>query len=119
MKTILKFIPEEPETPMINDFSKEGGNDCYTCAECSSPVEILSINDKDCSLTYKCLNPKEKENHKIQTIPISEYIHSIKKFTYMSSECYLCKKLQEESKNIPVFSYCIKCDKTICNECIE
>ena len=95
---------EEPATPMINDSSILGKNDCYNCAECPYPIEILLINDKENSLTFKCLNPIEKNNHNIQTISISEYINLMEKYTYLNSECYICKKLQNQSKNIPIFS---------------
>ena len=121
MIAISKLANEEPATTMIDDDSIEADdcNDCCTCAKCSSPVLILSINDKECTVTYKCLNPNEEESHKIQTMPISEYISSMKKFTYMNSQCYICKKLQNESKDIPIFSCCIKCGKIICNDCIN
>ena len=110
---------EKPSTPLMNNFLILDINDCYNCTKCSSSAEILSINDKDNSITFKCLNPITKNNHNIQTVSISEYINSMKKNTYFYSQCYICKKLQNQSKNIPIFSYCIKCDKIICDDCIN
>ena len=120
MKPINNNIrDEEPAAPMMNNPLILGSNDCYTCTSCPCSVEILSINDKENTLTFKCLNPIEEKNHNIQTIQISEYINLIKKYTYLYSECSICKKLQNQSKDIPIFSYCIKCDKVICNDCIN
>ena len=119
MKPANKNIDEEAATPMIYAFPILGNNDCYTCPECPCSVEILSINDGKNTLTVKCLNPIEKDNHKIRTIPISEYINSMKKFTYKCDKCSICKKQQDSSKDLQIFSYCIKCDKVICNVCIE
>ena len=110
---------EEPATPMFNDSLMFGNKNCYNCTKCSSSVEILSINEKENLLTFKCLNPIEKDNHNIQTISIAEYINTMKKYTFSCSECSICKKLQNQSKDIPIFSYCIKCDKIICNDCIS
>ena len=110
---------EEPAKPMIDDSPILNNNDCYNCTNCPCPIEILSINDKENSLTFKCLNPIEKNNHNIKTMSICEYIKSMKKYTYLNSECYICKKLQNQSKDIQIFSYCIKWDKIICNDCIN
>ena len=85
---------EEPATPMMQNSLLPSNNDCYTCSACTSSIEILSINDKENSLTFRCLNPIEKNNHNIKTIPIEKYINSMKKYTYLCSECSLCKKLQ-------------------------
>ena len=110
---------EEPATSMMNNSLKVGNNDCYNCTSCSCHIEILTINDNESTITFKCLNPIEKDNHKIQTISIDKYINSMKKYTYLYSECFICKKLQNQSKDIPVFFYCIKCNKIICNDCVN
>ena len=120
MNTMNNYIhDEEIATPMISDSLILVNEVCYNCTKCSFSIEIISINDKENILTFKCLNPIEKENHNTQTISISEYINSMKKYTYLFSECYICNKLQNQSKNIPIFSYCIKCDKIICDNCIN
>ena len=111
-----KFI-FEMETPAPSVGSKLNLDDSYVCNTCPYPIEILKINDKENTITFKCLNPKEKGTEK--TIHIREYIDSIKKYTYLYSKCSLCGKEQNEFKDIPIFSYCIKCDATICHVCID
>ena len=93
-----------------------GKEDGFACTTCSYPIEILKINDEDNNITFKCLNPKEKEE---KTVKISEYLDSMRKFTYLYSECSLCNKKQNELENITIFSYCIKCDVIICSNCIN
>ena len=106
---------EEEITPTIND--ELNIDDSYGCTTCPYPVEIFKINDKENTITFKCLNPKEKKPPK--TIAINEYLDSMRKNTYLFSECSLCHKKQNEFKNTSIFSYCIKCDKVICPDCIS
>ena len=108
---------EETTTLTSNDSLKLYTNDSYNCPTCPYPIEILEINDIENTLTFKCLSPKEKQTEK--TISISEYLDSMRKNTYLYSECSLCNKKQNKSKDTPIFSYCIKCDKIICFDCIS
>ena len=71
------IINEEEEIAAINDNPKECKDDSYACITCPYPVEILKIDDSENTITFKCLNPKKKEKEK--TIPISEYLESMKK----------------------------------------
>ena len=105
------------ENPIINGIQKSIIIDSYTCSYCSIQPEILSINDKDNTITFKCLN--NNENHKTQTIPINEYINKMKNNTYLFSKCSICEQKQNEYNDTPIFSYCIKCDKIICFNCIN
>ena len=115
-----KVIPiqnEEPAAPILNDEQKSIKEDSYTCTTCNNPVEILEINDSENTVTFKCLNPKEEEAIKIA--PVSEYLNLMKKNTYLYSECSLCSKKQNKSKDTPIFYYCIKCDTIICPDCVD
>ena len=40
----------------------------YNCSECSSLIEILSINEDDLSMKYTCLNEKKKHTEDIEFI---------------------------------------------------
>ena len=115
--TTASFRDEEAPIPVPNNSPKINIDDSYCCINCHCPVEIYKIDDKKNTVTFKCLNPKEKET--IKTIPISEYLNSMKKYTYLYSECSLCHKKQNELKDTPIFSYCIKCDEIICSDCIK
>ena len=108
---------EEAEIHSPNHCSKLGTEYSYFCPFCPFPIEILKIDDKENTLIFKCLNTKEKEEEK--TIQINEYLDLIKKYAYLDSKCSLCNKKQNEIKNEPIFSYCIKCDAIICSDCIN
>ena len=43
----------------------------------------------------------------------------MEKYSNLYSEYYICKKLKNKSKDIPIFSYCIKWDKIKFNDCID
>ena len=47
----------------------------YNCTECSSAIEILSINEDKCSIEFQCINNKHKKK-----IPINEYLNKMKNF---------------------------------------
>ena len=104
-------------TPTKNDDQKLSTDDTFAYTSCPYPLEILKIDDKENTLTFKLLNQKDKKIEK--TIQINEYLNSMKKYTYLYSECSLCHKKKDEFKNIPTFSYCIKCDTIICSDCIN
>ena len=114
---MILFRDETNATPAEFNETKLDTNDAYSCNSCPYPVEILKIDDTKNTLTFKCLNPKEKEE--VKTIKIDEYLDSMKKQTYSYAECSLCNKKQNEFKNIPIFSYCLKCDAIICSDCID
>ena len=65
----------------------------------------MKIDDINSTLTSKRLNPDEKENQ--QTIPVSEYLDSIKIYICLYDKCYLRHKEQNEFKDTPIFLYCI------------
>ena len=114
---IISSSDEEEALPAKNVYTKIITVDAYTCTACPYPIEIFKIDDKNNTITFKCLNPKENQIEK--TIQISEYLYSMRKNTYLYSECSLCNRKQNEFKETPVFSYCIKCETIICPDCFE
>ena len=98
-------IPLPAPTPTGNEekFQEYG---IYTCSKCSSDIEILSINNEQNCLTFKCLNNDIENNHKIQTMLIEEYIKDMEKYIYLydeCSKCHLIKNLRKNCLNIALF----------------
>ena len=81
----------------------------YNCSECSSPIEILSIDEKGCSIEFKCIN----NNHKKQ-MPIKEYLDKMKKYNDRSLNKAKCI---HDNNNYD--SYCLDCNKHLCKECLK
>ena len=103
---------EGPETslcPIIYKETPADSQDSYTCTECSSHIEITSIDAKKNAITFKC------ENHGEKTMPINRYISLMEKNTYPFSICSICSLKQNENKDTPNFYYCTKCQKIICS----
>ena len=44
----------------------------YNCTECSSAIEILSINEDECTIEFQCINNKHKKK-----MPIKEYLNIV------------------------------------------
>ena len=89
----------------------------YACTQCSSNIEILSIDDKDAKITFTCLNNDETHNHGTQTMSINEYIKNMENNTYLYDECAICHVTQDSLHNGPIFKYCTNCNIVICNQC--
>ena len=112
---IILTRDEVTSAPLPNGVQKFDISDAYACDNCPYQVEILKINERENTITFNCLNPKEKG--KVKTIQINKYLDSMKKYTYLYSKCSLCNKNQNELKD-KIFSYCIKCETIICFDCI-
>ena len=104
--------PGETEELLNNNFT--------ICPDCGSSIEILSINENDLSIKYKCLN--EKKRHAESTnfiIAIEEYLKKIKeskdnKFDELKDKCHI------ENHNLNKYvSYCLECRCHLCEECLK
>ena len=97
-------IGESPEEQLIKD--------CFSiCPECSSSIEILSINENNNIIEFRCI----KEN-KEYTMTIKEYINKIKEKEEKNIE-ELKDKCKIHNKNNEC--YCFDCNCHLCNECLK
>ena len=80
----------------------------YNCSKCSSPIEILSIDEKEFTIHFKCIN----NNHKL-SIPIKEYINKMKQFNNINSINDQC-----DNHNKKYECFCLDCNKHLCKECL-
>ena len=82
----------------------------YCCCFCSSLIEILSINENNDIIEFRCSN---KNNIHEREIKIEEYLKRIKNknFEINKDKC-------EEHKDI-YQTFCLDCDKHLCNICLE
>ena len=83
----------------------------YNCSECPSFIEVLSINEDNNIIEFKCLN---KDPHEKKTLPIKEYLSKMEKYKQKNIEDK-CK----EHKNKKYISYCFDCDLHLCEECLK
>ena len=84
----------------------------YNCIECSSPIEILYINEKTNTIEFRCTN---NDNHK-KKVSIKEYINQMKKFSNKKINDDICMKDNHNSK---YEFFCLDCNKHLCKECIR
>ena len=106
--------PKEGETEEIKN------NNFTICPDCGSPIEILSINENNSSIDYKCLNEKNKHTDKAKlTISISAYLENIKKLEENKID-ELKDKCHIENHNLNKYvSYCLDCKCHLCVECLK
>ena len=89
----------------------------YCCTECSSSIEILSINDNNNFIEFKCLN--QNNCHKSQmrkTMPIEEYLEKIEKYKQKKINDDICEIHKKRNKYI---CYCFDCNYHLCQECLK
>ena len=82
----------------------------YNCTECSSPIEILSINEID--IEFKCI----KNNHN-KKISIKEYIEKMKHFNDENINNDKCTN--QNHNELKYICYCLDCNKHLSEECLK
>ena len=96
-----------PMTPELNDELY------YNCSECSSLIEIISIDEENNFIEFNCLNKEKNHNKKIR-MSLKEYLKNMKKYNKKeinNDECEIHK-----SKYV---SFCFKCNCHLCKECLK
>ena len=68
---ILEKDPIPAPTP-FGCVENQNENESYTCSKCSADIEVLSIDNDEKTIKFKCLNNNIENNHKIQTMLIRE-----------------------------------------------
>ena len=83
----------------------------YNCPSCSSVIEILSINENENKIQFKCVNNKEHNN----ILNISNYLEEMDKYKDIKNLNDICQ-IHDNKKYI---SFCLTCKCHICEECIK
>jgi len=81
----------------------------YNCTKCPSPIEILSLDQSDSTIEFKCEN-----NHQIK-MPIKDYPDKMKPYSNNDINNDKCNKHENEI----YVSYCLICKKHLCNKCLK
>ena len=118
MSDYNNIIIEKEQIPAPTPFESQKENESYTCSKCSSDIEVLSIDNDEKKIKFKCLNKNIENNHKIQTMLIGEYIKNMEKYTFLYDECSICHIKQNSINNGKIFKYCTDCKIIVCNECL-
>ena len=84
----------------------------YNCTECSSSIEIISINEEESTIEFKCTN----NNHKGK-ISIKVYLEKMKVFNDRNINNDICL-IEGHNKN-KYECYCFDCNKHLCKECLK
>ena len=81
----------------------------YNCTECSSNIEILSINEKECSIEFKCIN----NNHK-RKVSIKEYFDKMTDYNDKSINNDICQDHKNKYE-----CFCLDCNVHLCKDCLK
>ena len=81
----------------------------YNCTECSSSIEILSINKKECSIEFRCIN----NNHK-RKMSIKEYFEIMKDYNDKNINIDICQAHKNKYE-----CFCLDCKIHLCKECLK
>ena len=100
----INCVPETEEIIQLNDIS-------YNCTKCSSPIEVLSLNEKNCFIEFNCI----KNNHKIK-ISIKDYLNQMKDLKNKNANNDIC---EDKQHNLKYEYYCINCKTHLCKVCLK
>ena len=98
------YILGDSLKPMTQEMNNEI---YYNCSECSSPIEITLIDEKNNIIEFNCLNNDNNNcnhEHKKIKISIKEYFKKMKKYNQQEINNDECKI--HKNKYI---SYCFNC----------
>ena len=99
----------------LSNNNKYLNNNSYNCTECSSPIEILSINEDKSMIEFRCLN---EVSHGTKTMQIKEYLEKMEKFKKKNINNDKCE-LHSSSKDNKYVNFCFDCNLNLCNECLS
>jgi len=110
----------EVQISTLKEKSEIENNNFTICPDCGSLIAILSINENNSSLEYKCLNEKKKHTEKTKfIITIEEYLKKIKENKNNKID-EIKDKCQIENHNLNNYiSYCLDCKCHLCDECLK
>ena len=98
-----------PESDILSNQEQNEIN--YNCSECYSEIEILSINENECSIEFQCIN----NNHKKKML-IKDYINKMSNFKNkninLNNDICITHNLKYEC-------YCLDCKKHLCKDCLK
>ena len=101
---------ETQETMALNSINQI----FYNCSECSSLIEILSINEEKNTIEFNCLSQGSKHPKKI-IISIKEYLKKMKKY----NNNFKLNKDECEIHKTKYLCYCFNCNCHLCKECLK
>ena len=89
----------------------------FSCTECSFPIELLSIDEENCIIEFKCLN---KESHGKKKLCIKEYFDKIKNIKNENKYGFEDKcEIHCSAKNNFYSSFCFDCNQHLCKNCLK
>ena len=100
-------------TVIIPTINIEHDDKFYNCTDCSSLIEIISINEQNNLIEFKCLG---KENHQRKVMSITEYLKKKNKFYQKNINQDLCEIHGKKNKYV---TYCFDCNCHLCKECLK
>ena len=103
--------PPPPLTP--KDINIELEQNYYNCTECSSLIEIISINED--IIEFVCLN--KENNHGKKIMSLKEYCEKMIRFNNKNVNGDICDI--HKKYNNKYVSYCFDCNIHLCKECLK
>jgi len=84
----------------------------YNCTECTSLIEIISLNNTLNEIEFRCLN----NSHRIKK-PLNDYLDIMRNYKYAASMKTECECAGHNKSKYEY--YCLNCDKHLCKLCLE
>ena len=91
----------------------------YSCTECTSPIELISFDEKNYLMEFRCLN--KQSLHGIKKMRITDYFNKIKSHKYENDNEFKDKCSVHHSNNHSnnYSSFCFECNHHLCQLCLK
>ena len=82
----------------------------YTCDECNSIPQIINLDEKTKTISFKC------DKHGLKTMNLNTYLYKCLNYNPTNWKCSSCEKIQRNSDE--TFIYC-QCNNVFCSSCFR
>ena len=101
-----------PPTPQLDQIELNTNKIGYNCSECSSLIEIISMNEDNNTIEFNCINNNNHSNK----IEIKEYLDKMEKYNNNKNLNERCKIHNNINDYV---NYCFECKLHLCKECLK
>ena len=109
----LNNVKHTHNSDKISEISDCSNNDFLICPECSSPIEIVSLDEDTNMFEFECT----KFNHKTNIISLIQYFNRIKNIQLGDLNEF--KDKCEMHKDNKYKIYCFDCERHLCKKCLK
>ena len=114
-KEVETNLSEAPSlTPNSSSILKDAIS--YNCTECTSSIEILSIDENEDNIEFRCI---KNQHHGKKIMPLKKYFENMTKYQTTTKNIEDKCEIHSKNKNNNYITFCFDCNRNLCKECLR